>query len=85
MTNLHLWFCQEHTPKGKGRGKGASKTQTAAGRQDKDSDNNKVKSQKMDEVGKIVSGGSSATLNTVSREVRKITVLFTDIHVIIYS
>ena len=39
----------------------------------------------MDEVGKTVSGGCSATANTVSREVRKITVLFTDIHVIIYS
>ena len=39
----------------------------------------------MDEVGKTVSGESSATLDTVSREVRKSTVLFTDIHVIIYS
>ena len=79
MTNLHLQFSQEHTPKGKGRGKAASKTERAAGRQDKDSDNNKVRSQK------IVSGGSSATLDTVSREVRNITVLFTDILVIIYS
>ena len=42
LTNLHLWFSQEHTPKGKGRGKGVSKTETAAGRQDKDSDNKKV-------------------------------------------
>ena len=24
LTNLHLWFSQEHTPKGKGRGNGAS-------------------------------------------------------------
>ena len=55
MTNLHVWFSQEHTPKGKGRGKAASKNETAAGKQDKDSDNNKVRSQKMDEVGKIVS------------------------------
>ena len=39
----------------------------------------------MDEVGKAVSGGCSATLDTVSREVRKITVLFTHIHVIIYT
>ena len=39
----------------------------------------------MDEVGKAVSGGCSETLDTVSREVRKITVLFTDIHVIIYT
>ena len=85
LTNLHLWFSQEHTPKGRGRGKAASKTETAAGRQDKYSDNNKVKSQKMDEVGKTVSGGSSATLDTVSREGINITILFTDIHVIIYS
>ena len=85
MTNLHIWFSQEHTAKGKGRGKAASKNETAAGRQDKDSDNNKVRSQKMDEVGKIVSGGSSATTDTVSREVRNITVFFMYIHVIIYS
>ena len=32
--------------------KAASKNETAAGRQDKDSDNNKVRSQKMDEVGR---------------------------------
>ena len=85
MTNLHVWFSQEHTPKGKGRGKAASKNETAAGRQDKDSDNKQVRSQKMDEVGKIVSGGSSATPDTVSRQVRNITVFFIDIHVIIYS
>ena len=42
MTNLHLWFSQEHTSKGQGRGNGACKTERAGGRQDKDSDNKKV-------------------------------------------
>ena len=42
MTNLHLLFSQEHTPKGKGRGNGASKSERAGGRWDKDSDNKKV-------------------------------------------